>query len=391
MVAHTRQPTLTPALAQEIASETSTIIGLNVLITDREAVVIGSGDVSRVGSVHEASLEVLDTLRPATHTAEQARRLRGVLPGITLPIVIDGTALGTVGLTGSPRRVRQFGLVVQRQTEILLQESILVRSRLLREQAVEDLVRDIAVFDPDIVEPAALAAVAAEQGIDLGLPRAAVLVSVPVVGPTIRGVLPQTSSPARTIRDVFHDPQDMLAELTAGRFALLHHASNTSSLRDKCTRLVDLLAERHAVVAHIGYGPVARDVTGLHGSYLDATVASRIGPRLRPTIQVFPVEELRVPQLLDATAHLTRVQYVRSQLGALPADDGWPALRETVIAWCESGFNLVRAAQRLQVHRNTLIYRLDKITRLTRSRVREPVDGVALYLACLAERLDPSS
>ncbi|HEV7626879.1 MAG TPA: sugar diacid recognition domain-containing protein, partial [Streptomyces sp.] len=162
-----KAPILTPELAQEIAGETSAIIGLNVLITDRDGTVIGSGDTARVGTEHEASFEVLQTLRPRTHTAEEAAGLRGVRPGITLPIVLDGVPVGTVGLTGAPRRVRQFGLVVQRQTEILLQESVLLRYRLVRERAREDLLRDVAFFDPDSVDPAVIVARAAELGVDL--------------------------------------------------------------------------------------------------------------------------------------------------------------------------------------------------------------------------------
>src|SRR5438874_676423 len=95
-------PVLTTGLAQEIAGETSGIIGFNVLITDRDGTVIGSGDRSRVGSFHEASVDVMRTQRPATHSAAQARALCGVRPGITLPIVLNGSALGTVGITGYP-------------------------------------------------------------------------------------------------------------------------------------------------------------------------------------------------------------------------------------------------------------------------------------------------
>ena len=124
---------LTPELAQEIAGDTTDIIGFNVLITDREGIVIGSGERARVGTFHEASIDVVRTQRSATHTAAEARRMRGVRPGITLPIVIGDTAVGTVGITGSPVQVRRFGLVVKRQTEILLQESRLLRSRLVRE------------------------------------------------------------------------------------------------------------------------------------------------------------------------------------------------------------------------------------------------------------------
>ena len=43
----------------------------------------------------------------------------------------------------------------------------------------------------------------------------------------------------------------------------------------------------------------------------------------------------------------------------------------------------VTTAQRLAIHRNTVIYRLDKITRLTGRDVRDPVVATALYLGCL--------
>jgi carbohydrate diacid regulator len=61
------------------------------------------------------------------------------------------------------------------------------------------------------------------------------------------------------------------------------------------------------------------------------------------------------------------------------------ALKQTLVAWCECGFNLVTTAQRLAIHRNTVIYRLDKISRLTARDVREPEVALALYLACLID------
>jgi len=57
------------------------------------------------------------------------------------------------------------------------------------------------------------------------------------------------------------------------------------------------------------------------------------------------------------------------------------------IAWCESGFNLVHAASDLHLHRNTLIYRLNKIARLTGRAVKDYRGALALYLACLADQL----
>ena len=63
-----RRPCSPPALAQQIASETTEAIGHNVIITDAEAIVIGSGDEARSGTLHEASFEVLESQQSAWHT-----------------------------------------------------------------------------------------------------------------------------------------------------------------------------------------------------------------------------------------------------------------------------------------------------------------------------------
>lgn len=62
-------------------------------------------------------------------------------------------------------------------------------------------------------------------------------------------------------------------------------------------------------------------------------------------------------------------------------------LRDTITAWCESGFNLVRASADLHIHRNTVVYRMNKIEQITGRPLRDHRSAMALYLACLADRL----
>jgi carbohydrate diacid regulator len=71
----------------------------------------------------------------------------------------------------------------------------------------------------------------------------------------------------------------------------------------------------------------------------------------------------------------------------LRARPDWRALRQSLIAWCETGFNLVHAATALHIHRNTLVYRLNKIAQLTGRSPRDHRAALALYLACLADQL----
>jgi carbohydrate diacid regulator len=75
-------------------------------------------------------------------------------------------------------------------------------------------------------------------------------------------------------------------------------------------------------------------------------------------------------------------------VGPLRVQTDWPALRRTIVPWCENGFNLVRTAAALYIHRNTLVYRLGKIEEVTRRSLRDHPATLALYIACLADQLD---
>ena len=401
---------LSPSLAQEIAGDTSAVIGFNVLITDAEGVVIGSGDTSRVGTFHEASVEVIRTQEPATHNASQAQQLRGVRPGVTLPLVTDGQAVGTVGITGTPAQVRRFGLLVKRQTEILLRESVMLRSRLLAERAAEKLLADIASYDPRVVEGDFLVFRAAELGFDLRPRRVAVAFEVAVPdaaagrhsAPT-RDMALVRSELLRTVREVFADPQDIVASTAPGWIGVLHRLPaprQVTSLIGDCRRIIDVIAAQDGLRARAGIGEPASSVGGLHDSYQDACDALRLGARTasearwgsprpegRGDSPVHLITDLRVHQVLAAVGQSARHRLVERTAATLRAQPDWPVLRDTITAWCESGFNLVRASAALHIHRNTVVYRMNKIEQITGHPLRDHRTTMALYLACLADGL----
>jgi carbohydrate diacid regulator len=376
---------LSGSLAQQIARDTSDVIGYNVLITDDAGLVIGSGDTSRLGTFHEASVEVLRSQQPAWHTAAQAQELRGVKAGMTLPILIDGEAVGTVGITGSPRQVRRFGLVVRRQTEILLQESLELRSRLLRERALEELVRDIGAFDADVLDPDFLVGRAAELGYDLTVPRSVLIVDVdePTQAGDVATLRPEL---LRTLRAAL-GPKALVAAMTSGRFAALPVIARRSSSQ-LATLAVDAVARRNELRCRVAVGGTGTGVVALHDAYADAVDALRLGPRISPGSTTYLIDELRAHQVMASVGLRARARLMKVVAGPLVAQPDWPDLRATLIAWCESGFNLVRTAEALHIHRNTLIYRLQKVERLTATPWRDHRASLTLYLACLADQLD---
>ncbi|MGN9842106.1 CdaR family transcriptional regulator [Nonomuraea sp. H19] len=390
---------LTPLIAQEIARETSSIIGFNVLITDKEGIVIGSGDTARLGTFHEASVEVMRTLRSASHGAAAAHLLIGVQPGITLPILLNGESVGTVGITGDPEQVERFGRVVRNQTEILLRESLLQRSLLLRESAIEDVLRDLAHYDPEITEPDLIAFKAHELGYDLRLSRSVVVMDIDAPKETRSPSEPGTLRTAilRVLRRTFPDTRDLVGSIAPGRFVVLHHLAlpngeaPLAGLLDTCRSVADDLVRFHGVACRIGVGGIADSVAQLHDSYRDATNALYLMNRLDRTERVTHIADVRVHDLLTTVAHGARARFAQAILGPLREQPNWEVTRRTITAWCETGFNLVQASSVLHIHRNTLVYRLNRIESVLGPSFRDARTCLSVYLACLIDELEDST
>lgn len=377
---------LSAMLAQQIAGETTEAIGHNVIITDDRGIVIGSGDTTRVGTEHEASLEVIETRESAWHDPQQAAAMRGVRPGMTLPLVIGDDVVGTVGITGSPRQVRRFGLLVRRQTEILLEEADLLRGRFLRERNLEDLLREIEEFDPDITDVERLSTTAAELGFTLARPRVPLLVQVDggPIGPEY----------LRATRGVFHNRNDIVALRNTTQCQVLMAAEPGRSAESEARHLLEVVGARFELATRVVVGDVADTIErvsiGLQETVSAAPLANR---QVAKSGDVFRVHDLRVRLALASLPRSARNQLVTGTLGEITTRADWPTLRTTLQAWCESGFNLVAAAETLNIHRNTLLYRLEKIAPIVGGDWRNHPAMLTLWVASLAEEqeLSPGS
>ncbi len=82
--------------------------------------------------------------------------------------------------------------------------------------------------------------------------------------------------------------------------------------------------------------------------------------------------------------------FARDTLGQLQTRDRRGNLRKTLLAYLEAGGSQIEAAARLNIHRNTLSYRLRQITELTGTDPTKPQSHLALHMALLASVLPPA-
>jgi carbohydrate diacid regulator len=376
------------ALAQQIADEITDVIGHNVLITDESGIVVGSGDESRVGQFHEASVEVVRSRRMAAHSAEDVRDLVGTLPGVTIPLIVDGDVVGTVGLSGSPDEVVRFGLVVKRQTEILMQEAARIGSRMTHERATAELLREICEWHHTGVAKSRLLRRGRRLGHDLTLRRRIVLIHYEPPAGSVSETEPEAV--VSQVARVFNSTDDLIAPLARMVIAV---ATPDVQTRDAGQTVVDRCREFIASAGRRGWhlrvaiGSAAADVGALNVSARDAFDALQWGPIAHPNTTIHEIEHVRLHQAVSVVPIDSRRRLTDGLLGPLLVERDWEILRATLIAWGDSAFNISRAADHLHVHRNTLIYRLDKIARILARPLDEPGLAVALYVTCVIDEL----
>jgi carbohydrate diacid regulator len=166
-----------------------------------------------------------------------------------------------------------------------------------------------------------------------------------------------------------------LHETEYGKFYSLlekHFSEITSSLKNVYIKEVT-----------VGVGTPSLSPAGLLRSVQEAIQILKIGKRLTGTDQAHRFEGHGVlPLLLSGTDEQKR-DYAEHLFDRL--DD--PELVETLQVFLAANLNLTQTAEKLKVHRNTVIYRLDKITEYLERDPRQFEDAVELYVGALFKRV----
>lgn len=122
----------------------------------------------------------------------------------------------------------------------------------------------------------------------------------------------------------------------------------------------------------------------------EARQALSVAQRFPERLGLCSFNELGVLELLGAIRDRSLLdRFVERVVGPLIGDDSrhQPVLMPTLEAWFAENGNLALAAQRLNVHRNTLSYRLQRIEALTGCSFEDPHDRLNISVALLIRRL----
>ena len=150
--------------------------------------------------------------------------------------------------------------------------------------------------------------------------------------------------------------------------------------------IVDTINSELLLTVYVGIGTPVKSINDISHSYSEARLAIEIGRVFESEKYILSYGELGIGRL---------IYQLPSKLCELFLDEifqkeGFESLDEetllTIDKFFENSLNISETSRQLFVHRNTLVYRLDKIERLTGLDLRKFDDAVVFKVAALVRK-----
>lgn len=392
---------ITHEYAQSIVEKTKNLLGKNINIMNSLGIIVGSKDKSRIDTFHEGAAEVIKTGKEIEITCEQADKLEGVKPGVNLPIYLNDRIIGVVGITGDPDEVRPYGQLLKISVEAMLTQLYLSEQLRMEQNANELYVHDI--INGNFEDTNVFLTKGEVLGYDMSLPRLALNIKVNnlVIKEKSKGLYDNQELTAQgkrekildCIKKVFDNPQHMISHNGSNYYIVFFAPQkiHVETVKQQIKEIADKLSkklEKYSVKFCIGVGSYYPGLAGLRKSYKEAVKAIQIVERKSPgqLPQIIFAQDLSLEMMLaaapDDIVGIFKNQVLTKESAEVFLND--KKLLNTLRAFFASNLNISKTAEELNVTRNTVSARLDKIKELTGLTPTDFNDAVKLKVLLTA-------
>jgi carbohydrate diacid regulator len=385
-------------IAQDIVEKTSEILQYPISITDNEGIIIGSTDKSRIGIFHQPSLEVIKKNVVVDCKNEIEKK---ILPGVSAPLKFNNKVIGVLGIVGDPREVEKYVQLVKNQVEMMCQEAFRNEMFELKEKMVEMFVHQLIHYNQKESEiNDHLLKYAKLLEIDLHTNRVCLIIDISSLPEKISTKSDELfgSFPfqyfQREVLSFLHlifqeNKDDIVSFLNLERFIVIkslpYKQSFTSlieSLEEKLKKINSFLETKYRVSASIAVGDISNSLSGISESYQNTLKAMNIGLRFEKESNIHVYNERETLfRVLPGELTSDYQKKLLELISPFLEHDNYDVLASTFIGFCKYSMNLSVASRNMFIHRNTIIYRLEKIGEITSLNTSSFEHCMLLYTA----------
>ncbi|WP_121640446.1 sugar diacid recognition domain-containing protein [Virgibacillus sp. Bac330] len=356
----------TDRLYNSIVQEMNRLIKEEVIVTDQQGYIVASTDAKRIGNYHEGACIAMQHKEKMIMSKELTKKLHGVREGVVFPIVINKIPLGVLGITGNPSIVEPYARLVQKVTELFIQDSL---TRINQESKARDV--EFFIFDWLNQTSSYTSLVERSKFFHINM-EAYKQVVVFKRKELLTGFSYHRFEKLKSAWDDFVGA--LFVRWGQDRIVMLVEAVE-ASLLDHCLRKW-IAAVYQELDEHL-YAGVGNIVEPEHlsASFSQAVKASEHADGTNPV--VFEAD-LRFEMLEHEISAQTKETFICRTLKELVKEE---ELMKTLASWFSHDMQMQVTANTLHIHKNTLHYRLNRIAEITNLNLKKLDDVMLLYMA----------
>ncbi len=192
------------------------------------------------------------------------------------------------------------------------------------------------------------------------------------------------------IQSLFPDRQvDFVLSISETDVALIKQLSPGSDARELmhiAARVEETLAKELGIRTVIGIGTIVSHIRDLARAYKETQVAIEVGKVFDTEKSIINYENLGIGRLIYQLPTTLCEMFLQEVFKKNPIDALDQETLFTINKFFENNLNVSETARKLFVHRNTLVYRLEKIKKLTGLDLREFDDAITFKVALMVKK-----
>jgi carbohydrate diacid regulator len=348
---------LGPALAQKFIDKTAKHLEYNINIMNDKGIIIASKDASRVGSFHEVAYGMLNGTIETGIVTEKEKYI-GTKPGVNLFIDYKNKHVGVICVTGNPENVHAFAVLVKTSMEAMLEYELQMEGERRRKDKAEHFLYYLLYEDRN--DSAVVDRMSDELGLNKELYRICILIKYHSDYSAAKLIQALTSAEG-------HSVQDVIAVARNNDIILLKALGDKKSDTVKGYKLVieeyiknaleKLPTEYEPKKISFFIGSLQSNINRYKNSHLHAQEL------VLQTKEAFGIHFFN-DHILDyyrSFASIKAYDEVFNIYDPLFNEGEKKQLVEMVKALYKNNYNVLYSAKELYIHRNTLLFRLNKL------------------------------
>lgn len=394
---------LSHELAQSIVDRTHNVVDYTINIMDSNAIIIASTDKKRIGEFHTGAKKVLDTNKHYILNKSEAAKYPNTLPGISLPIRFQNEILGVIGVGNSSKSAVTYGKFLQFSTELLLEQAFLKEELMVVEHAREEFIRRLlqdswlnneTFFKQQITLH------------DFNINQSYLIVTVELDNENYTDNEFESNDSAisryektittllKTLNYRLHYSDICNINILNKINFLIPYINSDIGKEDFINKFISdldfVLSQTLNGIYRIGNGGIANDMTEIHKHYKHAISALQLSKIIGNNDSIVSFKDIYSEYILLSLSGNKRKKYYLEIIGPLlrETENQKKQWLETLDSFFNNNRSLIKTSKELFIHRNSLLFRLNRIHKITGFNPQNFKDANKLYMAIILMKLD---